>query len=240
MANSNNICTRFINYLSVLILVFLSSSVNASSFGGGGASGSWDEPTGQCTVSIGSLPPETGKTPNQACSSLTSAMAPGNGGVGSTKLNNVIQNTLPNGTVNFTCEIGWRNSGFNTLWRPSGSCSVAQCPEGYEKDSNGKCQPKKCPVGETLVNGQCQKKQCPAGQALDSNGNCMFADDQCPAGQSLVNGRCSTSDNPDDPEQNPDDPEQNPDEWPTFCEWANEMCSWHKEWQQWSNDYNSN
>lgn len=51
MANSNNICTRFINYVAVLILLFLSSSVNASSFGGGGAGGSWDDPK-QCPPQI--------------------------------------------------------------------------------------------------------------------------------------------------------------------------------------------
>src|SRR5690606_26337237 len=46
MANSNNICTRFINYVAVLILVFLSSQSFAAggSFGGGGASGDWGEP----------------------------------------------------------------------------------------------------------------------------------------------------------------------------------------------------
>src|SRR5690606_26619071 len=45
MANSNNICTRFINYVAVLILVFLSSQSFAAggSFGGGGASGDWGE-----------------------------------------------------------------------------------------------------------------------------------------------------------------------------------------------------
>src|SRR5690606_26664663 len=109
-----------------------------------------------------------------------------------------------------------------------------KCPAGYEKDAHGKCQPKKCPVGETLVNGQCQKKQCPAGQALDTNGNCMPRDDQCPAGQIMVNGRCTVDPNKDD------DPPPEGSEWPPFCEWASEMCQWHKEWQQWSNDYAAN
>lgn len=232
MANSNNICTRFINYVAVLILAFLSSSVFAAggSFGGGGAGGSWDDPT-QCNVSL-SKHSATGKTPNQACTSLASEMESTNGGAGSTKLNNVIQNTLSDGTVNFTCEIGWRNTGFGTVWRPSGSCPVAECPSGYEKDANGKCQPKKCPVGETLVNGQCQKKTCPAGQALDANGQCFPADDMCPAGQEMVNGRCRDKDAPDEP-----DPEAN---LPPFCEWASVMCQWYDDWKDWSNDYNAN
>lgn len=232
MANSNNICTRFINYLSVLILVFLSSSVNASSFGGGGASGSWDEPTGQCTASL-NWQTHTGNQ-SSVCQQITQNISNSYGGA-AIQFKSLTQ--IPN-TTNYSCKNYAPN--INTDFEHVITCSDVKCPVGYEKDSNGKCQPKKCPVGETLVNGQCQKKQCPAGQALDSNGNCMFADDQCPAGQSLVNGRCATTDTPDDPEQNPDDPEQNPDEWPTFCEWANEMCSWHKEWQQWSNDYNSN
>ena len=237
MANSNNICTLFINYVAVLILVFLSSQSFAAggsfgggggSFGGGGASGSWDD---SCKLEYyftdPYLPKGKTSTPSALCASVIGKrLWSGSPIVSSVK------------TSSSSCEFSSSDGMFGSV--AFSTNSVCACPVGYEKDSNGKCQPKKCPVGETLVNGQCQKKQCPAGQALDSNGNCMFADDQCPAGQSLVNGRCATSDTPDDPEQNPDDPEQNPDEWPTFCEWANEMCSWHKEWQQWSNDYNSN
>lgn len=243
MANSNNICTRFINYLSVLILVFLSSSVNASSFGGGGASGSWSEPPKQCKESlewrVNGIKPTGAPTPTQSCEIAYNYY--------STPTQDMpYQHANQDEFGVWRCpspQFGINSRGSAILQYPTEdydpNCED-KCPAGYEKDANGKCQPQKCPVGETLVNGQCQKKQCPAGQALDSNGNCMFADDQCPAGQTLVNGRCATSDTPDDPEQNPDDPEQNPDEWPTFCEWANEMCSWHKEWQQWSNDYNSN
>ena len=231
MANSNNICTRFINYVAVLILVFLSSSVNAFSFGGGGASGSWDDPTCQF-----SEPPQWRVTGNFFSSPLAACEHFYSRSSFIIKVETEKINDTGYKCIGVTSN-GIRYNDANTY--TSSTCDI-KCPAGYEKDANGKCQPKKCPVGETLVNGQCQKKQCPAGQALDSNGNCMFADDQCPAGQSLVNGRCATSDTPDDPEQNPDDPEQNPDEWPTFCEWANEMCSWHKQWQQWSNDYNSN
>ena len=238
MANSNNICTRFINYFAVLILAFLSSSVFAAggSFGGGGAGGSWDEPE-KCPLNLEySLNFNYGAfgSPSEVCSYWTSS--------GFSGLNGKYTLEYVNNIAGCRAESNG-NSWYQIESRPNSSYDPnceEKCPAGYEKDANGKCQPKKCPAGETLVNGQCQKKQCPAGQALDSNGNCMFADDQCPAGQSLVNGRCATSDIPDDPEQNPDDPEQNPDEWPTFCEWANEMCSWHKEWQQWSNDYNSN
>lgn len=252
MANSNNICTRFINYVAVLILVFLSSQSFAvgGSFGGAGAGGSWGESlpdTVQPTISCDSYRASGGKasnqpTANQACQSAHGQTDWWGGTFGEYSSNR--QGCFGN---NYHILSGLQCIG-EKLSCPAnytleGSLCILNdnaCPAGYEKDANGKCQPKKCPVGETLVNGQCQKKQCPAGQALDLNGNCMFPDDQCPAGQSLVNGRCATSDNPVDPEQNPDDPEQNPEEWPTFCEWANEMCSWHKEWQQWSNDYNSN
>lgn len=245
MANSNNICTRFINYVAVLILAFLSSSVFAAggSFGGGGAGGSWGEPN-KCEPKLvywaGRDDLGYFNTATAACSNIG-----GSKFVTAPSYLSYVSNTNTQCNMQLNNANGSPSSiktfGIFTKNNPSFDPDCAEvCPAGYEKDANGKCQPKKCPVGETLVNGQCQKKQCPAGQALDSNGNCMFADDQCPAGQSLVNGRCSTSDNPDDPEQNPDDPEQNPEEWPTFCEWANEMCSWHKEWQQWSNDYNSN
>lgn len=245
MANSNNICTRFINYVAVLILAFLSSSVFAAggSFGGGGAGGSWDSPACETSYYVSDFltwqNPKSASTPDEAC--LLSVQARNN--LITLNGNNPSYRYIHISNTAATCVMKPNAyDGVNSYF-PIYSSSVCPetCPVGYEKDANGKCQPKKCPVGETLVNGQCQKKQCPAGQALDSKGNCMFADDQCPAGQSLVNGRCAISDNPDDPEQNPDDPEQNPEsEWPTFCEWANEMCSWHKEWQQWSNDYNSN
>ena len=244
MANSNNICTRFINFVAVLILVLLSSQIFAAggSFGGGGASGSWGDPE-QCkpqyVLKWGRTPevPLTHDSISSACRAVASAFGQSYTSYDSVTSSSAMCRTKnPNGSSD-----QWLLSGkqvLNTNYDPS--CEE-KCPAGYEKDANGKCQPKKCPVGETLVNGQCQKKQCPAGQALDLNGNCMFPDDQCPAGQTLVNGRCAISDNPDDPEQNPDDPEQNPEsEWPAFCEWANEMCSWHKEWIQWSNDYNSN
>jgi hypothetical protein len=229
MANSNNICARFINYVALLILVFLSSQSFAAggSFGGGGASGSWDDPQCRGGKYTSSYSGSTFDSPDASCDQTFTGFTFTHSRISGSQV---------------LCYHKNNNTGDTDFYQISTVLQECenQCPSGYEKDSNGKCQPKKCPVGETLVNGQCQKKQCPAGQALDSNGNCMFADDQCPAGQSLVNGRCATSDNPDDPEQNPDDPDQNPDEWPTFCEWANEMCSWHKEWQQWSNDYNSN
>ena len=230
MANSNNICTRFINYVAVLILAFLSSSVFAAggSFGGGGASGSWGDACKNVYTLIYANSYKAFDSFSDACAAAPSAgTAFGYKGITGYSIDGS------------SCKVLYGSpSAYDNV--PITSSSQCGCPDGYEQDSQGKCVPKQCPVGETFVNGQCQKKQCPAGQALDANGNCMFADDQCPAGQSLVNGRCATSDNPDDPEQNPDDPEQNPDEWPTFCEWANEMCSWHKEWQQWSNDYNSN
>ncbi len=253
MANSNNICTRFINYVAVLILVFLSSQSFAvgGSFGGAGAGGSWGESlpdTVQPTISCDSYRVSGGNASNQPTANQACQVAHGKSGFwggtfgeySSTRNgcfgNNyyVLSGLVCNGQK-LSCPSEYRLQGSLCILNDNA------CPAGYEKDANGKCQPKKCPVGETLVNGQCQKKQCPAGQALDLNGNCMFPDDQCPAGQTLVNGRCAISDNPDDPEQNPDDPEQNPEsEWPAFCEWANEMCSWHKEWIQWSNDYNSN
>src|SRR5690606_29865555 len=73
MANSNNICTRFINYVAVLILAFLSSSVFAAggSFGGGGAGGSWSPPA--CTTSyyvsdfLTWQNPKSASTPDEAC-----------------------------------------------------------------------------------------------------------------------------------------------------------------------------
>lgn len=234
MANSNNICTRFINYVAVLILAFLSSSVFAAggSFGGGGASGSWDEPPKKCEPQKLYQTPFSGVNPTfntiqSACAYAAERQAyfwgQSSGDLVSISgLNCQVKAGSLTGTVTL-------KEVTNNLYDPS--CED-KCPDGYEKDANGKCQPKKCPVGETLVNGQCQKKQCPAGQALDANGNCMPRDDQCPAGQILVNGRCTQDPNDGDPPP--------PTEWPPFCEWASVMCQWHKEWQQWSNDYAAN
>lgn len=225
MANSNNICTRFINYFAVLILVFLSSQSFAAggSFGGGGAGGSWDEACQGDYQSI-DYPGVSGKTLSSFCSNIKSSISQGND-------RNWVLKSSNETKTSATCifHIGDPNNIW-TFRGTKGACDEI-CPAGYEKDANGKCQPKKCPVGETLVNGQCQKKQCPAGQALDINGNCMPRDDQCPAGQIMVNGRC-TNDG--------DDPPPPPPEWPEFCEWAAVMCQWHKEWQQWSNDYAAN
>lgn len=221
MANSNNICTRFINYVAVLILAFLSSSVFAAggSFGGGGASGSWDEPK-QCYSLFGIKYDNL----SSACSSLIGKYVNGY----------LISSSFVSGQ---SCLLNGRNStnGYQLINSPyqipTAECDQ-QCPVGYEV-LNGKCQPKKCPAGEILVNGQCQKKTCPAGQALDANGQCFPADNMCPAGQIMVNGRCTL-----DPNGGDEPPP--PSEWPAFCEWASVMCQWHKEWQQWSNDYAAN
>lgn len=219
MANSNNICTRFINYVAVLILVFLSSQSFAGSFGGGGASGSWGD---SCKTIYTLQYANSNKTFNSFSAACAAAPAAGTS-YGYT------------GITGYTIE----GSSCKVLYGSPSAYDYAiisttqecACPAGYEQDSQGKCVPKKCPVGESLVNGQCQKKQCPAGQALDTNGNCMPRDDQCPAGQIMVNGRCTDDSNSEPPP---------PSEWPPFCEWASEMCQWHKEWQQWSNDYAAN
>lgn len=221
MANSNNICTRFINYFAVLILVFLSSSVFAAggSFGGGGAGGSWgDECTG-IKYKANRSQVIYYNTPREVCLDYFGA---------GFNLSNVKEvngrvlgsGTYPNNPTQYT----------DQLCGSAVESECDECPAGYER-IDGQCQPKKCPVGETLVNGQCQKKQCPADQALDTNGNCMPRDDQCPAGQIMVNGRCTIDPNKDD------DPPPEGSEFPPFCEWASVMCQWHKEWQQWSNDY---
>ena len=234
MANSNNICTRFINYVAVLILAFLSSQSFAAggSFGGGGAGGSWGDESKGCKV-INGVPLDG------AFQGILSQRY----GSGSAACNDIESRSkqhyqdprLWTFEKDFTgqfpiyqCAIG------NVIGGAIIDCSESvQCEDGYEKNDNGQCVPKKCPVGETLVNGQCQKKQCPAGQALDLNGNCMPRDDQCPAGQIMVNGRCTQ-----DPNAGDEPPP--PAEWPPFCEWASVMCQWHQEWQQWSNDYAAN
>lgn len=226
MANSNNICARFINYAAVLILAFLSSysfayTGDGGQLGGGGAGGSWGEPPENCEYTVDGL-----KYPSLKDACYKAEL------------------TWP--SLNVQCLKSGSSTGGRiyvhsdqaggTLQGTYGSyqCDEPKCPDGLEKDSTGKCVPKKCPVGETLVNGQCQKKQCPAGQALDLNGNCMPRDDQCPAGQIMVNGRCTQDSN------GGDEPPPPPSEWPPFCEWASVMCQWHKEWQQWSNDYAAN
>lgn len=240
MANSNNICTRFINYFALLILLFLSSSVFAAggSFSGGGASGSWPEPPKQCKDAkewrVNTLEVTGAPTPTQSCEKAYKYY--------STPTQDMqYQHANQDANGIWYCpspQFGSYSRGASIQEYPvvgyDPTCED-KCPAGYEKDANGKCQPKKCPVGQTLVNGQCKQKQCPAGQALDSNGNCMPRDDQCPAGQKMVNGRCITPP-PDDPNE-PDDPNS---EWPPFCEWASVMCQWHQEWQQWSNDYAAN
>lgn len=227
MANSNNICTRFINYVALLILAFLSSSVFAAggSFGGGGAGGSWGGD---------SCPPQfawqsnagTFEDPLTACIEYRYSNGWRHHGVRAEGSNQMVC-TAYNSSGAIVDNM-YQNKVNNPRYSPD--CNT--CPVGYDK-VDGKCVPKKCPVGETLINGQCQKKQCPAGQALDLNGNCMPRDDQCPAGQIMVNGRCTQ-----DP--NAGDPPPPPPEWPEFCEWASVMCQWHKEWQQWSNDYAAN
>lgn len=215
--------------MKYLIFIFLSIlSINTfaagGSFGGGGASGSWDGP--KCTkVTLDASLPNWDKkkvfNSNDAACDYLSTQTAGFYGLPTRKVVTSSKCSIYDGSYLLT------NGTFSCKEDPV-------CPAGYEKDANGKCQPKKCPVGETLVNGQCQKKQCPAGQALDANGNCMPRDDQCPAGQIMVNGRCTIDPNKDD------DPPPEGSEWPPFCEWASEMCQWHKEWQQWSNDYAAN
>lgn len=215
MANSNNICTRFINYFTVLILVFLSSQSFAAggSFGGGGAGGSWDDP--QCDGFFYTIPdtPAKFRTPEAACQSANIQYPFSH-----------VKDTICFYSVNGQ-PYGFRNVSKTV------DPECQECKEGYEK-VNGKCQPKKCPPDQVLVNGQCKQKQCPAGQALDANGQCFPADDKCPAGQEMVNGRCRDKDAPDEP-----DPEAN---LPPFCEWASVMCQWYEDWKDWTNDYNAN
>ena len=231
MANRNSFCARFINYAAVLIFAFLSShsfayTGDGGDLGGGGAGGSWDD---ACHYTIGANLSgwdvnSKYSTSFQACSAyvstynsniLNATISLRNSDENACYVDQTLSNGSP-GVQNYQIQV-------------SNTCS---CPVGYEKDTNGKCVPKKCPVGQTLINGQCKPKTCPAGQALDANGNCMPRDDQCPAGQTMVNGRCT--DKPDDDEPDPNS------ELPPFCEWASVMCQWHKEWQQWSNDYAAN
>lgn len=218
-------------YLIFIFLSILSINTFASggSFGGGGAVGSWDEPQ-KCPLNLEySLNFSYGafSSPSEVCSYWTTSGLSGNNGKYTLEnVNNIAGCRAENNGQSWYAIESRPNSSYDP------NCEE-KCPSGYEKDANGKCQPKKCTVGETLVNGQCQKKQCPAGQALDLNGNCMSRDDQCSAGQIMVNGRCTQ-----DPNGGDEPPP--PAEWPTFCEWASVMCKWHKEWQQWSNDYASN
>lgn len=227
--------------MKYLIFIFLSIlSINTfaagGSFGGGGAGGSWDPPDNCPPANDLYSPASWGAgvwydSPSAAC----------NGSLAALQKVGTDYNSVTVTTVGTSCHFNVFGNTANHKYPLQIKANPAydpncedKCPDGYEKDANGKCQPKKCPVGETLVNGQCQKKQCPAGQALDSNGNCMPRDDQCPAGQIMVNGRCTVDPNKDD------DPPPEGSEWPPFCEWATEMCQWHKEWQQWSNDYAGN
>lgn len=224
--------------MKYLIFIFLSIlSINTfaagGSFGGGGAGGSWAED--QCLgVEYYTSPYYGGqfKTVAQACNfSMQQHKAASNTEFVLTEITGTTCQFKYTGKDSY---LGNFSLATQKVKNNNYDESCTTCPAGYEKDANGKCQPKKCPVGETLVNGQCQKKQCPAGQALDLNGNCMPRDDQCPAGQTMVNGRCTQDPNAGDPPPPP------PTEWPAFCEWASEMCQWHKEWQQWSNDYAAN
>lgn len=221
MANSNNICTRFINYFALLILAFLSSSVFAAggSFGGGGAGGSWDDP--------------------EQCEGQYIYYRPVGQPYGDFPTGQAVCDAYPDDKIytynesQSRCTTGTSGFGISKKLNPNYSPNCEEkCPAGYEKDANGKCQPKKCPAGEILVNGQCKQKTCPAGQALDANGQCFPADDMCPAEQEMVNGRCRDKDAPDEP-----DPEAN---LPPFCEWASVMCQWYEDWKDWSNDYNAN
>lgn len=237
MVNSNNICTCFINYFSFLILLCFSSLSFAGQFGGGGASGEWDEPN-NCPPANDLYSPATWgagvwyDSPSAACNGSLAALKKGTTKYDSSTV------TVVGTSCHFNINGDTANHKYPLQTKPNPSydpnCEL-KCPAGYEKDANGKCQPKKCPVGQTLVNGQCKQKQCPAGQALDKNGQCFAPDDQCPAGQKMVNGRCITP-----PPDDPDDPDDPNSEWPPFCEWASVMCQWHEEWQQWSNDYAAN
>lgn len=224
-------------YLILIFLSILSINTFASSFGGGGASGDWgpscdsEKPTVEWLNKGQSFPDKL------SASKLTIqqliADVP-------TRSYSYQSDNCPSSPISSgTCTVTYlANHNSPHVYNVSISYSLKQticdtCPVGYERSSSGQCVPKKCPIGQTLINGQCKAKQCPAGQALDNNGNCMPRDDQCPAGQIMVNGRCTQ-----DPNGGDEPPP--PAEWPPFCEWASEMCQWHKEWQQWSNDYAAN
>ncbi|MEP9853722.1 hypothetical protein ABDK10_13765, partial [Staphylococcus aureus] len=143
-----------------MILVFLSSQSFAAggSFGGGGASGSWGEPPENCKYVVDGLKYSSLK---DACykAELTWPWA---------NVQCIKSGSPTGGNIHVESSVagGTLNGSYGTY-----QCEESKCPDGLEKDSTGKCVPKKCPVGETLINGQCQKKQCPAGQALDLNGN---------------------------------------------------------------------
>ncbi|MFU8926147.1 virulence factor TspB C-terminal domain-related protein [Acinetobacter puyangensis] len=216
-------------YLILFILCLFSIQTYASSFGGGGASGDWGEPqcTGgkyQSTFSGGIY-----SDASSSCDAIYSGFT--------------FSHATFNSSSQVLCYFRRNSDGVSDIYQINiviQPCSE-QCQDGYEKDVNGKCQPKKCPTGQTLVNGQCKTKTCPAGQALDASGNCMPADDACPAGQEMVNGRCRAKDDDSDDDGGDDgDEDPPPFELPAFCEWAKTMCQWYDDWKGWSNDYAGN
>lgn len=257
MANRNSFCVRFIHYAAVLTLLLFSTFSNAFSFGGAGANGEWGEPPQTCqpqklyqkVYGDRALVP----TIQQACP--TSYQAFSNG---SLWLRSPPYTFHADGTAvcHYTNDI--HNYDKTAHFLPNSAYDPNcqnQCPVGYEKDSSGKCQPKKCPVGESLVNGQCKPKQCQLGTMLDLNGNCLPPDDSCPIGQESVNGQCRPKTCPSGYELQGSQCVRIPDqecaasdpsctaggfELPPFCEWADVMCKWYEDWAQWSNDYNRN
>lgn len=256
MAISNNIFCRFINYFAFLILLSFSININAGDFSGAGSSGSWSPPPDTCQPSYlwrSQLSTTSYRTYQEACPTTSypyklkfeggySPITPTSVGCHYFSLE---YPTLRNMDIDITAY-----TVSNPQYDPT--CQN-QCPAGYEKDANGKCQPKKCPVGQSLVNGQCKPKTCPLGTMLDAAGNCLPPDDQCPAGQELVNGQCKPKTCPagfamqgtqcvKEPDCDPADSECSAGGFklPPFCEWADVMCKWHEEWVQWSNDYNRN
>ena len=140
MANSNNICTRFINYVAVLILIFLSSQSFAAggSFGGGGASGSWGSPSRDCKNA-------SGQTPKEIIDSYcANEIASGSMTVCRYESVNF---RLPHADIKLWYERRDFSGDYSTTTFSGFTCGDEKCPAGYEKDANGKCQPKKCPVG---------------------------------------------------------------------------------------------
>lgn len=135
MANSNNICTRFINYVAVLILVFLSSQIFAAggSFGGAGAGGSWDEPQKCGTYMVSDGVPIYGSTPQEACSKLAQSF--------NKTLSNNGQHTysLTSSSGGY-CQIK-RSDGANLPPFNINGGTPCSCPVGYDL-TDGKCQPK--------------------------------------------------------------------------------------------------